>query len=106
MNSSPPISHDPGSSITNPSAVPVYPSFSTPIASTYSDDHDDRFRALEHLPTQDSLAVVSMSHRFYIYDVKTLQSSTITDRKPYFHMPLISSDSVRYRKLITLFIFK
>ncbi|KAM7534491.1 hypothetical protein Aperf_G00000110909 [Anoplocephala perfoliata] len=93
MNSTPPISCDPGSSITNSCAVPIYPSFSTPIASTYSDDYDDRFRALEHLPTRDSLAVVSMSHRFYIYDVNTLQSSTVSERKPYFHMPLISSDS-------------
>ncbi|CAH8540744.1 unnamed protein product [Schistosoma turkestanicum] len=39
-----------------------------PIAYTVSSTPDDRFRALEYLPIQTSLAVVSMSRRLYLYD--------------------------------------
>ncbi|CAH8641141.1 unnamed protein product [Schistosoma rodhaini] len=39
-----------------------------PIAYAMSSTPNDRFRALEYLPTQTSLAVVSMSRRLYLYD--------------------------------------
>ncbi|KAH8874227.1 DDB1- and CUL4-associated factor 12 isoform 1 [Schistosoma japonicum] len=39
-----------------------------PIGYAMSSTPDDRFRALEYLPIQTSLAVVSMSRRLYLYD--------------------------------------
>ncbi|CAH8585964.1 unnamed protein product [Heterobilharzia americana] len=39
-----------------------------PIAYAMSSTPDDRFRAVEYLPTQTNLAVVSMSRRLYLYD--------------------------------------
>ncbi|VDQ15388.1 unnamed protein product [Trichobilharzia regenti] len=40
----------------------------SPVAYAKSSLSDDRFRALEYLPTQTNLAVVSMSRRLYLYD--------------------------------------
>ncbi|VDM35777.1 unnamed protein product [Hydatigera taeniaeformis] len=92
MHSSPTISHDPGSSINRPRPIYRHPLISTPIAFTLSRTPDDRFRALEYLPTRNMLTVVSMSHYFYLYDLDSLFSSTSGDQQPFFKMPLLSSD--------------
>ncbi|KAL5102866.1 DDB1 and CUL4-associated factor 12-like protein 1 [Taenia crassiceps] len=92
MHSSPVISYDPGSSISRPLPISRHPLISTPIAFTLSRTPDDRFRALEYLPTRNMLTVVSMSHYFYLYDLDSLFSSTSGDQQPFFKMPLLSSD--------------
>ncbi|VDK36213.1 unnamed protein product [Taenia asiatica] len=92
MHTSPMISYDPGSSISRPRPISRHPLISTPIAFTLSRTPDDRFRALEYLPTRNMLTVVSMSHYFYLYDLDSLFSSTSGDQQPFFKMPLLSSD--------------
>ncbi|KAL5968955.1 DDB1 and CUL4-associated factor 12-like protein 1 [Taenia solium] len=92
MHTSPMISYDPGSSISRPRPISRHPLISRPIAFTLSRTPDDRFRALEYLPTRNMLTVVSMSHYFYLYDLDSLFSSTSGDQQPFFKMPLLSSD--------------
>ncbi|CDI96711.1 DDB1 and CUL4 associated factor 12 [Echinococcus multilocularis] len=92
MHSSPMISYDPGSSINRPRPISRHPLISTPVAFTLSRTPDDRFRALEYLPTRNMLTVVSMSHYFYLYDLDSLLTSTSGNQQPFFKMPLLSSD--------------
>ncbi|VDD79608.1 unnamed protein product [Mesocestoides corti] len=86
------LNHDPGSLITNPRPVPSHASLNTPVGYAISTTPNDRFRALEYLPTRNMLAVVSMSRRFYLYDIDQLFSSHMGTQKPINKMPLLSSD--------------
>nr|VZI25234.1 unnamed protein product [Spirometra erinaceieuropaei] len=49
-----------------------YQAISTPMASVVSELPDDRFRALEYLPSRNMFALVSMSRHFYLYDAERL----------------------------------
>ncbi|VDN37048.1 unnamed protein product [Dibothriocephalus latus] len=50
----------------------IFQAISTPMTSVVSELPDDRFRALEYLPSRNMFALVSMSRHFYLYDAERL----------------------------------
>ncbi|KAF7242855.1 DDB1-and CUL4-associated factor 12 [Paragonimus skrjabini miyazakii] len=74
-----------GSSVHVQGIDPV-PAIGSPLSCVVSAIPDDRFRAVEHLAPFNSLTVVSMSRRFYLYDAIRMGADKRT--KPIFTLAL------------------